>query len=241
MSSYNSHNVNTSLPIAHLLDQNCTTSIWSCTKKQFFHFWWASCSYNCVLSLHKSFSVNMTQLDTFLSLLLSITEKKSFAYYTMQFKKKKKSYFVSPMFTVFVGAAAHMLCTPNARVDQGTRPGQQAAHKWVMTVTLTFGGRAGFGGARECRRSLCLIKQKLINVWFLLASFFEQHIAELICRVSESESDGATGAERRKTVCTGGVWKRLSRQYLIFSLNPKWETPGGQSSLINSSWICAQI
>lgn len=157
--------------------------------------------------------------------------------------KKKKSYFVSPMFTVFVGAAAHMLCTPNARVDQGTRPGQQAAHKWVMTVTLTFGGRAGFGGARECRRSLCLIKQKLINVWFLLASFFEQHIAELICRVSESESesDGATGAGRRKTVCTGGVWKRLSRQYLIFSLNPKWETPGGPSSLINSSWICARI
>lgn len=49
-----------------------------------------------------------------------------------------------------------------------------------MAVTLTFGGRAGFGGARECRRSLCLIKQKLINVWFLLASFFQQHIAELI-------------------------------------------------------------
>lgn len=153
MSNYNRLNVNTSYYSAHLLSTNWTAWIWPYLSHPLITVLFC----NCVFLPYISQTVNMTITTAFL-----------------------KAMFVIYTYLAFLSLNALAQTLPVLCPCFQPRPGHQALgrapHKWVMAVTLTFGGRAGWGqgggGLRECRHSLCLIKQQLINVWFSLASFF---------------------------------------------------------------------
>lgn len=146
MSSYNRQNVNTSHYIAHLLNKNWTVWIWSYVSKCSSQFWWLLCFPKCCVVTPPIIfcKYNITFEAYYLSNPISDSwtqTKKAPPSRPVLFKNRP-----GLAASECPGTAVHLQCAPASKPGPGHQAlgsEQGAAHKWVMAVTLTFGGRAG--------------------------------------------------------------------------------------------------